>query len=400
MGECMFKNSFTLVFILASGAWRLSAGDASDQQSGINRPVTSPEIDQLKQEISDASSSNVQGILEYHAENGDLNNRLDFLRYGGQINFRWKAGTVVYLRATRTSYMTIRGVLDEHGFNGTGGVRTSLSEAIDLQVEAGDTRFSTESSSVNALGTLRYRVSGGSTLYATASRTNVEESLLSATGIRPIFGPFAGQVVGQVMDNRAVGGGLLKLTRRFDISAEGSGGARTGNNIDANSFRTASAGAAFNLIADSEESLLSLVRASYGLNYYGFDEDLLGYGGASLTDRRGRQIPIQRLGADGISPVALPGHPGVGGYFSPQAFVSNVGRLELRGRLHPNVQYDVSGFVGQQDYTGSAARLASGFFGSVTLRLSDRFSVPVSYGYDNVGPYTQQSLFARLAVKL
>jgi hypothetical protein len=395
----MFKNSFTILFVLASGACRLSVAGANDEESGINRPVTSQEIDQLKQEISDSSSSNLQGIFEYHAENGDLNNRLDFWRYGGQINYRWKPDTMVYVRATRASYMTIGRTLDEHGFNWTVGVRTSLSEAINLQVEAGDTRFSTDSSTINALGTLRFKV-GGSTLYVTGSRTNVEESLLSATGIRPISGPFAGQLVGQVMDNRAVGGGLFKLTQRLDISAEGGGGARTGNNIDINGLRTASAGAGFNLIADSEESSLSLVRASYSLDYYGFAEDLLGYGGASLTDRRGRPIPIPFLGADGISPLASSGHPGVGGYFSPQAFVSNVGRLELRGRLHPSAQYDVSGFVGAQDYTGSRSRLASGFFGSVTLRLSDRFSVPVSYVYDNVGPYTQQSLFVRLAVKL
>ena len=399
MGEYMFKNGFTILLVLAAGAWRLSADGANDEQSGINRPVTSQEIDQLKREISDSSSSNVQGILEYHAENGDLNNRLDFWRYGGQINYHWNPDTMVYLRATRTSYLTIGGALDEHGFNGTIGVRTSLSEAINLQVEAGDTRFSTDSSTINALGTLRVTASGRSTLYLTGSRTNVEESLLSATGIRPIFGPFAGQLVGRVMDNRAVGGGLLKLTQRFDISAEGGGGARTGHNIDINGFGTASASAGFNLIADSEESSLSLVRASYSLDYYGFAEDLLGYGGASLTDRRGRPIPVPLLGADGISPIASPGHPGVGGYFSPQAFVSNVGRLELRGRLHPKVLYDVSGFVGAQDYTGSPSRLASGFFSSVTLRLSDRFSVPVSYVYDNVGPYTQQSLFARVAVK-
>src|SRR6516164_5869532 len=140
----MFKNSFTILLILASSAWRLSAADASEQQTGINRPVTSQEIDQLKREISDSSSSNVQGILEYHAENGDLDNRLDFWRYGGQINYHWKPDTMVYLRATRTSYMTIGGALDEHGFNGTVGVRTTLSEAINLQVEAGNTRFSTD----------------------------------------------------------------------------------------------------------------------------------------------------------------------------------------------------------------------------------------------------------------
>src|SRR6516164_11663365 len=123
----MFKNSFTILLILASSAWRLSAADASEQQTGINRPVTSQEIDQLKQEISDSSSSNIQGIFEYHAENGDLNNRLDFWRYGGQLNYLWKPSTTVYLRATGTSYTTIGGVLDERGFNGTGGIRTSFS---------------------------------------------------------------------------------------------------------------------------------------------------------------------------------------------------------------------------------------------------------------------------------
>lgn len=396
----MFKHRLIALLALACCTWRLTASDTSDQESGMNRPVTSQEINQLKQEISDSSSSNIQGIFEYHAENGDLNNRLDFWRYGGQLNYLWKPSTTVYLRATGTSYTTIGGVLDERGFNGTGGIRTSFSETVDLQLEAGGTHFSTDSTTVNAAGTLRFKASGGSSLYVTGSRTNVEESLLSATGIRPTVGPFAGKLVGQVMDNRAVGGGLLKLTQRLDVFAEGGGGARTGHNVDTNSFRTSSAGAGFNLIADSEESSLSLVRASYGLDYYGFAHDLLGYGGASLTDRRGRPVPISLLGGDRISPLALPGNPGVGGYFSPQAFVSNLGRLEFRGRPHPNVQFDVSGFVGAQDYTGSPSRLANGFFGSLTLRLSDRFSVPVTYVYDNFGPYTQHSLFARLAVML
>jgi hypothetical protein len=396
----MYKYSFTLLAVLVSGAPWLSAADPSGPESGMDRPVNSREIEQLKREISDSSASAVQGIFEYHTESGDLNNRLDFWRYGAQVNYRWKPETMLYLRATDTSYLTIGRVLDEQGFNLTGGIRTSLSETVDLQVEAGGTRFSTDSATANALGTLRYKASGGSALYVTASRTNVEESLLSVTGIHPQFGPFAGHLVGQVMDNRVVGGGLLKLTQRLDVNVEGGGGARTGQNVETNSFRRVGAGAGFNLIASADESSRSLLRVSYGLDYFSFDKDLLGYGGASLTDPRGLPISIPLLGSDGISPLASPGNPGVGGYFSPQDFVSHVGRVEMRGRPHPNVQYDISAFLGAQDYTGSPQRRANGFFGSVTLRLSDRFSVPVTYVYDNFGPFTQHSLFIRLGVKL
>src|SRR5215471_406078 len=386
--------------VLLTGGWLLGADDGDSRATGMNKPVTSQEVQRLQQEISDSSSSTVEGIFQYHAESGDLNNRLDFFRYGAQFNYVSKPGTVFYLRGTGTSYLTLDSVLTEQGFNGTGGIRASLSDAVDFQAEAGGTHFTTDSSTFNALGTIRYKTSGGSRFYATFSRSNVEESMLSAAGIRPSVGPFAGELVGQVMDNRGVAGGLFKLTQKLDVSAEGGGGARTGQNVETNGFRTASAGAGYNLIANSDESSLNLLRVTYALDYFGFDQDLLGFGGVSLTDSRGRPIPIPLLGSDRISPVASPGHPGVGGYFSPESFVSNIGRLELRGQPHPNVHYDISGFLGAQNYTGSQTRLANGFVGSVTLRLNDRFSVPITYVYDNFGPYIQHSLFARLAIKL
>jgi hypothetical protein len=395
----MSKLSVTFLVMLVCGGQQLRAADPDSQQQGLNRPVTSQEVQQLQHEISDSSSSTVEGIFAYHQESGDVNNKLNFFRYGAQVNYLWKPSTMVYLRGVGTSYLTLGDVLNEHGFNGTGGIRVSLSDAVEFQAEAGGTHFSTDSATVNAMGTIRYKSSGGSALYATFTRSNVEESLLSTTGIHPIFGPFAGQLVGQVMDNRGVGGGLLKLTRRLDVSGEGGGGVRTGQNVESNGFRTASAGAGFNIIAGPDESSLNLLRVSYGLQYFGFDENLFGFGGASLTNSHGRPVPVALLGTDGISPVASPGNPGVGGYFSPENFVSNVGRLELRGRPHPNVQYDISGFLGAQDYTGSTMRVVNGFFGSLTLRLNDRVSVPIVYMYDNVGPFTQQSVFARLAVK-
>ena len=61
----MFKHRLIALLALACCTWRLTASDTSDQESGMNRPVTSQEINQLKQEISDSSSSNIQGIFEY-----------------------------------------------------------------------------------------------------------------------------------------------------------------------------------------------------------------------------------------------------------------------------------------------------------------------------------------------
>ncbi len=375
----------------------LAADPPASQRGGTDRPVTSQEIQILQQEIADTSSSSVEGILDYHTETGDLNNRLDFWRYGAQLNYRYKPGSILYARATGTSYLTQGNYLDAQGVNLTGGIKRSFSEGIAAQAEAGFTHFSTGGTTANALGTLRYKAPGGSSLFVTGSRTNVEESLLSSAGIRPAFGTFAGHLVGEVMDNRVVGGFGLQITPKFDVSGQGGGGARTGENIETNYFRTAQGGAGYNLMTGPDAASVSLVRATYALDYFGFDKNLLGFGGASLLDRAGRPIPVNLVGLDGISPF---GSPGLGGYFSPDYFLSNVGRLEVRGRPRPHLEYDVSGFLGAQNYTGSDTRLASGFYGSVTFRLTNRFSIPVTYMLDNFGPFTQQTLFFRLVARI
>ncbi|HZT28585.1 MAG TPA: cellulose synthase subunit BcsC-related outer membrane protein [Bryobacteraceae bacterium] len=389
-----------LAILTAGSLQRLSAADAKSDDSGIDRPVTSQEVQQLKQEISDYTSSSVEGIFDYHTETGDLNNRLDFLRYGARVNYKWSPDSTLYFRALGTSYMTTGRVFDEQAINLTAGIHKSVSESTSVQFEAGASRFTTSATTVNALGSLEFKTDNGSSLYLRGSRTNVEESLLSASGIRPTRGPFAGQLVGLVMDNRGLAGGVFKITSRFDVSAEGGGGVRTGENVESNLFKTASAGAGFNLVAEPDDSPVTLLRASYGLDYFGFDKNLLGYGGVSLMDARGLPLLPAQVGGDNISPLALSTNPGVGGYFSPAQFVSSVARVELRGRPNPAFEYQVSGFIGTQDYTGSERRRADGFFASVTLRLSDRFSLPVTYLRDNFGPFVQQSLFLRLVARL
>jgi hypothetical protein len=362
--------------------------------------VDTRDIEELKRQIADETRSSLELLADVHRETGDLNNRLDYVRYGGQVDLRRTTRTGFYARLQRTDYRTLEDAFDGLGTNVTVGVRGRPSESLTYRFEIGGTTFSTHTSSLNASGTLELKPVDSLDLYATASRSNVEETLLSATGLRPAAGPFAGQLVGRVMDNRFSGGARYRFASNFDVFGEAGFGNRAGSNIDSNFMRRAAGGVGANLWVRAENDPVSLIRVGYGLDYFGFDEDRLGFGGASLQSRRGAAVSPTLLGSDGISPVLGAGRPGIGGYFSPRRFTSHIARVDLHGRPGPRLRYELSGFVGAQSFTGSATRAASGISGGVTIRLTDRLSLPLRYAVDNVGPFTQQSFLVRLVLRL
>jgi hypothetical protein len=371
----------------------------AQQSAGVQQPVTQQEIDRLKRQIDEDTRSSVEGIMDYHTETGDLNNRIDFVRYGGRWNYKARPNTAFQLTGTRTDYLPVSDLFNQQGTNLTLGVQTKFAEAIQAHLEGGFTHFSTDTTTINALGSFSYNASDQTHFYATASRSNVEESLLSVAGIRPAVGPFAGQLVGNVMENRFVGGGSTRILGNIDVFGEGGAGNRAGSNVPSNFFKTLGGGAGYSIISRSDEGYLSLLRAAYELNYFGFDDNRFGFGGASLQTRGGSLIVPARIGSDAIPPEPVIG-PRVGGYFSPENFVSNIVRVEAKGGWAKGVSYRVSGFLGAQNYTGSSGSLAAeGFSGTVNVTITDRISVPVTYFIDTFGPYTQQSLFARFAVK-
>jgi hypothetical protein len=385
-------RTFLAVVVAVMFAFSGRSAAQSQDSSGVLRPVRQQEIDRLKRQIDEDTLSGVEAITDYHTETGDLNNRLDSLRYGGKLNLKFGSSSVFQFTGTRTNYMPITGVFDQQGTNFTAGVHSRLSESVDAHVEAGATRFSTDTTTINASASLTYTLDKGR-VYVTASRDNVEESLLSMTGIRPVVGPFAGQLVGRVMENRFVAGTSLRLDRGFDVFGEGGAGTRAGSNVPSNFFKTMGGGVGYGILSRSDDQPLSLLRAAYELNYLGFDDNRFGFGGASLLTRGGVAIAPSRIGSDGISPA------GIGGYFSPNNFVSNIARIEAKGAYGANLSYSASAFLGSQNYTGSPARLAKGLSGTVTMALTERVSLPVTYVIDNFGPYRQQTLLARLAVK-
>ena len=388
------KTIAVVCLLLAVAASSLQAQESTSSQS----PVRQQEIDRLKRQIEDDTRSSVEAVMDYHNESGDLNNRLNFFRYGGRLNLKVGSSSSFLFTGTRTDYHPLNSNFDRQGTNATAGFQTKLSESVDAHVEAGATRFSTDTTSFNAFGSVTYNYSDAIRIYGIASRENVEESLLSAVGIRPEAGPFAGQIVGQVMENRFVVGGSSPLIAGFDVFGEGGVGTREGRNVPSNFFKTIYGGAGYNIIAGADGDPISLLRGMYEFTYYGFDTDRFGFGGASFLTRSGVQIIPSRIGSDLISPN--PGdNPGTGGYFSPKNFYGNIGRVEARGGSDDNVSYHVSGFVGTQNYTGSSNRWATGLSATVQVGITDRVYLPVTYVIDNFGPFTQQSLYARLGFR-
>jgi hypothetical protein len=187
---------------------------------------------------------------------------------------------------------------------------------------------------------------------------------------------------------------------RVEVFGKGGFGRRKGLHVDSNSFRHLDGGAAYNVISRSEDESLSFLRASYVAQYYGFADDRSGFGGVSLETDSGAAMPLSAIGSDGLSPNPSGNHAGVGGYFSPRHFVSAVVRADLRGQITPEATYEAAVFIGAQRFTGTPGHQAGGFSGTMSFRLNDRYSLPITFTRDNFGPFTTQSLIARLVVRL
>jgi hypothetical protein len=389
-----------LAAVLAAMFFALGGIAQDARDPSVHRPVSAEELERLKRRIVEQTRSSVEMLSEYHTESGDLNNRLDFWRLGARLNLKWREDSLVYLSGVQTNYTTRDVRFSAWGMNVTLGLRRELSEDLRVQLELGGTSFSTDTNSINGLASLTYAPSDLGNVYLTASRSNVEESLLSATGVRPTTGPFAGTLVGRVMENKGLAGGAVKLPFKFDAFAEAGLGTRQGSSVARNEFKTARAGAGYEILSRVEDRALSFVRVAYVWHYFAFDENRLGYGGASLLASDGRPVEPGLLGSDGISPVPAPGHPGVGGYFSPEHFVSRTGRIDLAGRMAPGRTYRASAFFGEQVFTDSPKRSVYGASLTLDYVLSDHITIPVTFLWDNLGPFNQLMLALKLVVKL
>jgi hypothetical protein len=363
------------------------------------QPVSPQDVEKLRRQLTQDLRSHVELTLDAHGENGGLNERLTYWRPGVTVNLlRADPTTTLHGGVQIGRYSSGESVLQCWGTRVSAGYKRKRSDGGGFQLEAGFTHFDTGASTVDGLASYTVRPVEASRLTVAAARSNVEESFLSLAGVTPVVGPFAGQRVGAVMDNRVALGGDYRLPYRLDVYAEGTLGAREGENVPSNPFKRASTGLGWSVIAREEESSPSLVRLSVALDYFGYDDDRFGYGGASLVDATFQPIPLEALGSDGISPEVAEDHAGVGGYFSPERFVSLTLRAEARGRSG-SLDYRLGGFIGRQSYTGVDPRLAAGVNAQGTFHVGDSVSVPVTVFWDNYGPFHQYALQARVLVR-
>jgi hypothetical protein len=360
------------------------------------KPVTPQEIEDLRRQIESETRSRLELLFDGHTETGGLNDKLSFPRFGARLDLKRGASTTLRVTALHTRYRTEDSVVAETGTSLSLGATTRGSGRVDYEWEVGAVRFSTQRWDGTGLVRVTVRSSDKLRYSVGVSRSLVEESMLSAVGLHPVEGPFAGERVGAVTDNRLALGGSFRLPHQFDLVGEAALGVYTGSNVGSNFFKRAGGGPGWNAIARAPTEPVSLFRVGVWFEYFGFEENRLGYGGASLVDAQGRPVPLSRLGSDGIPPDPDPPHPGVGGYFSPERFTSVVGRLELKGRPSPRFDYDLAVFLGSQSYTGTERTGAGGVAAAFTARLGEKVALPVSYVWDNYGPFKQQTLKARL----
>jgi hypothetical protein len=147
-------------------------GPLEAQENSANQnTVRQQDIDRLKHQIEGDTRSSVEAIMDYHAESGDLNNRLNYFRYGGRLNLKVGSASTFQLTGTRTDYQPRSGVFDQEGTNFTAGFATKLAETVDAHIEGGATRFSTDTTTLNAFGSITYRPSDLGRLYVNAGRT-------------------------------------------------------------------------------------------------------------------------------------------------------------------------------------------------------------------------------------
>jgi hypothetical protein len=387
-----------LVFALAFLGVATAARAQKPSPPEVPKPVTQEEIERLRREIEQEERSSLDLLFEGRTETGGLNDKLGSLGFGARLNLKRGSATTFHVTARQTPYRTPGGVVDEFGTSLALGLQSRRSDQLEYEWEAGATRFSTGAWNGTGLVKVTVRPSSKLRYSVGASRSLVEESMLSVVGLHPVLGPFAGTRVGGVTDNRVTAAVTWPLPLRADLVAEGALGVRAGSHTGTNFFKRAGGGPAWNAVAKAPEEKVSLFRLGVWFEYFGFDEDRLGYGGASLVDAQYRPVPVPELGSDGIPPDPAPGRPGVGGYFSPHRFTSMVGRVDVRGRARDGVDYSITAFLGTQSYTGSDRRGAGGTAVKVTLRASERFSLPLTYTWDDYGPFRQQSFRAWLVI--
>ena len=224
-------------------------------------------------------------------------------------------------------------------------------------------------------------------------RERVMQSMLSYSGLIPVQGPFANELVGEDINNKLLTNMSVKLPYNSYFYAGYNFGVVTGKQIPANPYDEVASGLGKTWFSKPDKTLVNLVQTGYGFYYSHYATNRFGFGGASLDS--------SPLGSDGIPPNPSPGNPGVGGYFSPDYIVSNTALLKLGGELASlRLKYLLNPYIGIQTIKESGSSILWGGAVGVGLNEDGKLGLRVTYQVNNYASIIQQNLLTKLIFRI
>ncbi len=340
----------------------------------------------LRQALDMKLKIELDPIFQYHHQKGDVNNELSFRRYGFEVsdvvtsNIKAKAGFNV------TPYYNDRAKTTAREY--TIGLEGRPFRKFTFDTELGYKDFSNAQQMLTAKALFKLYVNDALSFNGGFTKTNIEQTMLSSTGLRPVVGPLRNMTVGQVADYKFLMGYGLRLPQFFYNYGGFNLGFTNGVATAVNFYKEGIFGFGKVIYSRPKGRILDLLSSEYTLYYAGYNEDHSEFGGASLASTP--------LGSDG----GFKYHR-FGGYFSPEYIFANKFAMHMRGTVCPlNTKYYLYGYLGQQTISHDGSDFIWGASTSLKFNEDGRFGVGLMYQVDDYQASLKHDFIVNLIMRL
>jgi len=325
-------------------------------------------------------------------QNGDADSEITIQKYKVEVSKEIAHNLKPKASVTVSNYNSGYKPAEEQSYHYEAGLEGRPSEKFDFDSKIGYLKFGNTGGMMTGKIAGDYFVNDKLKLKAGFERYNLERSLLSSVGVIPTAGPFAGNVVGQVADNKFNVGYVYRFPKFIFNYGEFNIGNIKGENTPSNQYQEAVLGVGKVWFSRPKGHLLDLVMTEITGYYAGYDDNRLGYGGASLN-----YFPV---GSDGISPDPIGRNPGVGGYFSPSHVFSETAGLQLRGKLRKiNTNYHLWSYAGVQNVAYNGNDFIWGSKLALVYNEEGRLGLRAIYGYEDYNQARRQNFALNLIIR-
>jgi tetratricopeptide (TPR) repeat protein len=340
----------------------------------------------LKQALDMKLKIELDPIFQYHHQKGDVNNELSFRRYGFEVSDVVKSNIKAKAGFTVTPYYNDKAKTTAREY--TVGLEGRPLNNLSFDTGIGFKDFSNSQQMLTAKALFKLYVNDALSLNGGFTKTNIEQTMLSSTGLRPVVGPLRNQTVGQESDYKFLMGYGLKLPQFFYNYGGFNLGFTNGVDSAVNFYREGIAGLGKVIYSRPKGRLLDLLSSEYTLYYAGYNENHSGFGGASLA--------TSPLGSDGGFK-----YHSFGGYFSPDYIIANKFAMHMRGTVCPiNTKYYLYGYLGQQTIGHEGSDFIWGASTSLKFNEDGRFGLGLMYQVDDYQASLKHDFIVNLIMRL